>query len=118
MLFDAYQARDRAGLSERELETIAELCAKEGAQNKASTVTAQRLRLLDCDLQQIVVIDESHNDGRLLLYVPGDPNGAWARSPAFASSPTNWVGAYAARRTRHSFAASCADATVMRSIQS
>lgn len=82
MLFDAYQARDRAGLSERELETIAELCAKQGAQNKASTVTAQRLRLLDCDLQQIVVIDESHNDGRLLLYVPGDPNGAWS---AFSS---------------------------------
>lgn len=82
MLLDAYKARDSAGLSERELESIARLCAKDEPQGKASPVTAQRLSLLDCDLQQIVVIDESHNDARVLLYVPGDPNGAWS---AFSS---------------------------------
>lgn len=82
MLLDAYKARYSAGLNEQELALIAKLCANDEPQDKASLVKAQRLSLLDCDLQQIVVIDELHHDGRLLLYVPGDPNGAWS---AFSS---------------------------------
>lgn len=82
MLLDAYKARYSAGLNEQELALIAKLCANDEPQDKASPVKAQRLSLLDCDLQQIVVIDELHHDGRLLLYVPGDPNGAWS---AFSS---------------------------------
>ncbi|MFV3383463.1 MULTISPECIES: NEL-type E3 ubiquitin ligase domain-containing protein [Pseudomonas] len=82
MLLDAYKARYSAGLNEQELALIAKLCAKDQPQDKASPVKPQRLSLLECDLQQIVVIDESPNEGRLLLYVPGDPNGAWS---AFSS---------------------------------
>ncbi|WP_230392680.1 dermonecrotic toxin domain-containing protein [Pseudomonas guariconensis] len=82
MLLDAYKARYSAGLNEQELALIVKLCANHEPQDKACPVKPQRLSLLDCDLQQIVVIDESHNEGRLLLYVPGDPNGAWS---AFSS---------------------------------
>lgn len=85
MLVDAYRAQQAGVLNDQELQLVVGLC-RDGTPPRlgGDPVVAKRLRLLDCDLEQIVlleVIDEGlllNTTRRILAYVPGDPHGPWS----------------------------------------
>ncbi|MBH3428125.1 NEL-type E3 ubiquitin ligase domain-containing protein [Pseudomonas alkylphenolica] len=85
MLVDAYKARLNNVLSEDELQLIVGLCADgKPPRLQDKPVVAKQLRLLGCNLEQIVVLDVidegllRNTSARVLVHVPGDPNGAWS----------------------------------------
>lgn len=85
MLVDAYKARLNNVLSEDELQLIVGLCTDGTAPRlQGKPVVAKQLRLLGCNLEQIVVLDVidegllRNTTARVLLHVPGDPHGAWS----------------------------------------
>nr|WP_314478333.1 NEL-type E3 ubiquitin ligase domain-containing protein [uncultured Pseudomonas sp.] len=85
MLVDGYRARLSGVLKDDELALIIGLC-RDGVAPRLNghPVVAKRLRLLDCELEQIVVLDVIEEGFlrnatmRLLAYVPGDPHGPWS----------------------------------------
>ena len=88
LLVDAYRARAEGVLSEAELELVSELC-RDGRlpELEGARVVAKQLRVLDCDLEQIIVFDVLDEgwvrttSKRVLVYIPGDPNGPWSAFP-------------------------------------
>jgi hypothetical protein len=83
-LLDAYEARIKGVLTEQELQLIVTLCTTgELGRLDGDRVVAKQLTLLGHSIQQVVlldVIDEGlirNTTRRVLLHVPGDPNGAW-----------------------------------------
>ena len=85
MLADAFKARVEGALDERELELVIRLCLHQqlGRLDDAPVV-AKQLKLFDCEMQQIVVFDVvdvgllRDSSQRVLVYVPGDPQGPWS----------------------------------------
>ncbi|WP_422420168.1 NEL-type E3 ubiquitin ligase domain-containing protein [Pseudomonas sp. GZD-222] len=85
LLVDAYQARLKGVLSEDELQLVIGLCNNDRLSRLGGdAVVAKQLSLLGCNIEQIVVfdvIDEGllrNTTKRVLVYVPGDPNGPWS----------------------------------------
>ncbi|MBF8733689.1 hypothetical protein IRZ59_24970 [Pseudomonas guariconensis] len=84
LLVDALKAHAEGVLRDAELELMVDLYThgKLGRLEGASVV-AKQLKAFDCHLQQIVVfdvIDEGlllNSSKRVLVYIPGDGNGAW-----------------------------------------
>jgi hypothetical protein len=86
MLVDAFKARHEQVLSDKELELVIGLCrgGKPGRLDGYRVIPRQ-LRLLGCELQQIVVLDVRDetfaplytSSRRVLVYIPGDPQGPW-----------------------------------------
>ncbi|WP_449432207.1 NEL-type E3 ubiquitin ligase domain-containing protein [Pseudomonas putida] len=88
MLVDAYQARLKGVLSDSEHQLVVGLCLlRLPLQFEGRPVLAKRLSLLGCELEQIVVldiIDEGllrNTSWRVLVHIPGDPQGAWSAYP-------------------------------------
>ncbi|KHL76379.1 hypothetical protein PpSQ1_00345 [Pseudomonas putida] len=88
LLVDAYRARAEGVLSEGELQLVSELCRTGQLQELAGArVVAKQLRVLDCDLEQIIVFDVLDEgwvrttSKRVLVYIPGDPHGPWSAFP-------------------------------------
>ncbi|WP_410481762.1 NEL-type E3 ubiquitin ligase domain-containing protein [Pseudomonas plecoglossicida] len=87
MLIDAMQARHQGVLDGAELELLVKLW-RDGwlSQLNDSRVLGKRLEVLGCPLQQIVVLDVRDETfaplhtgtQRVLVYIPGDPHGAWS----------------------------------------
>lgn len=87
MLIDAMQARHAGVLDAAELELLIKLW-RDGwlSQLNDTRVLGKRLEVLDCPLQQIVVLDVRDetlaplytSTRRVLVYIPGDPHGAWS----------------------------------------
>ena len=84
MLTDAYEARLKGVLTESELQLVVGLCdVGRLGRLDGDPVVAMQLNLLGCALEQIVVLnvfDEgvlSTTTKRVLVHIPGDPNGAW-----------------------------------------
>jgi hypothetical protein len=85
MLIDACKARYSGVLDEEELQLIAGLC-RDGVlpRLQGRPVVARQLRLLGCNLEQVVLLDVieegllRNTTCRVLAYVPGDPNGSWS----------------------------------------
>ncbi|MDZ3991322.1 NEL-type E3 ubiquitin ligase domain-containing protein [Pseudomonas sp. Teo4] len=84
MLVEAYKAWQQKQLSDSELKLIKAMCTDGKLVRLAGDlVSAKQLSLLNCNLQQIVVlevVDQGvvyNSTVRLLLYVPGDPVAAW-----------------------------------------
>ncbi|MFJ4430111.1 NEL-type E3 ubiquitin ligase domain-containing protein [Pseudomonas sp. NPDC089395] len=85
MLLDACKARYTGVLDEEELQLIVGLC-RDGVLPRLQgyPVVARQLRLLGCNLEQIVVLDVieegllRNTTRRVLAYVPGDPTGPWS----------------------------------------
>lgn len=88
MLVDAFRARAEGQLDSAELECVIALYrnGKPGRLGDAPVV-AKQLQVFDCELQQIVVLDVvdegiiRDTSKRVLVYIPGDPNGAWSVAP-------------------------------------
>lgn len=85
LLVDAYQARFKGVLSEHELQLVIGLCNNDTLSRlDGDLVVARQLSLLGCNIEQIVVfdvIDEGllrNTTKRVLVYIPGDPNGPWS----------------------------------------
>ncbi|MDR2306977.1 MAG: leucine-rich repeat domain-containing protein [Paucimonas sp.] len=85
MLVDAHKARLEGVLNDTELQLITSLCLHDLLLRvDGAPVVAKRLQLLGCPLEQIVVldiIDEGwlrNTSKRVLVYIPGDPHGAWS----------------------------------------
>ncbi|MFT0519744.1 NEL-type E3 ubiquitin ligase domain-containing protein [Pseudomonas faucium] len=85
MLADAVQAKAEGVLSEAELQLVAGLC-RDGRPGwlEGDPVQARQLQLFGCPLQRIVVL-QAIDTGvlyngikRVLVYVPGDPQGPWS----------------------------------------
>ena len=85
MAVDAYQARFMGILSDSELQLVLGM-SLEGKTGRlaGNLVVAKQLRLIGCMLEQIVVlevIDQGpllNTTRQILLYIPGDPYGAWS----------------------------------------
>ncbi|HYQ48890.1 MAG TPA: NEL-type E3 ubiquitin ligase domain-containing protein [Pseudomonas sp.] len=84
MLVDAYKARLDETLDDSELELITAMCIDGKLLRLAGDlVVPKRLTLLNCALEQIVVLDVIDQGPlldttrRLLMYVPGDPVAPW-----------------------------------------
>lgn len=87
MLADALKAKAQGVLSEAELQLVVRLCRDDQLGTlEGAPVRARQLKVFGCPLQRIVVlevVDEGliHNTSkRVLVYVPGDPQGAWSTS--------------------------------------
>ncbi|MEG0858311.1 MAG: NEL-type E3 ubiquitin ligase domain-containing protein [Pseudomonas sp.] len=85
LLVDTYEARLKGVLSEDELQLVTGLCNNDRLSRLGGDpVVGKQLSLLGCNIEQIVVfdvIDEGllrNTTKRVLLYVPGDPNGPWS----------------------------------------
>lgn len=84
MLVDAYEARLKGSLSEREFQLISGMCNEDTlGRLDGHPVVAKQLTLLGCRLEQIVVLDVI-DEGlirnvtrRVLVHIPGDSHGAW-----------------------------------------
>lgn len=85
MLADALQAKAQGVLTEAELQLVVGLCRD----NQIGTldgapVRARQLNVFGCPLQRVVVlevVDEGwvyNTSKRVLVYAPGDPQGAWS----------------------------------------
>ncbi|MBF8792504.1 hypothetical protein IRZ70_06815 [Pseudomonas monteilii] len=84
MLVDAYRACSSGALSDAELRLVVMLCLLRGPLRlDGAPVVAKQLKLLGCSLEQIVVLDVidqgtlRDTSRRVLVHVPGDPQGAW-----------------------------------------
>lgn len=84
LLVDAYEARLKKVLSEKELELIEGLCATgTPSQLEGDPVVAKQLSLLSCPIEQVLVlevVDEGlirNTTRRVLVHIPDDANGAW-----------------------------------------
>ncbi|MNM07946.1 E3 ubiquitin-protein ligase ipaH3 [compost metagenome] len=85
MLVDACKARIQGILSEDELQCVAGLCHEDTLRPlDGASVVAKQLKVLGCDLEQIVVLDIvdegllRRSSKRILVYIPGDPLGPWS----------------------------------------
>lgn len=85
MLADALQAKAQGVLSEAELQLVIGLCRDNRVGRlEGAPVHVRQLSVFGCPLQRIVVfdvIDEGwvyNTSKRVLVYVPGDPQGAWS----------------------------------------
>ncbi|MBH3428101.1 NEL-type E3 ubiquitin ligase domain-containing protein [Pseudomonas alkylphenolica] len=85
MLADAVKARAQGELSADELELVTQLCRdKRLGWLNGAPVHARQLKLFGCALQRIVVLDVIDvgvlysTSKRVLVYVPGDSQGAWS----------------------------------------
>ncbi|NIE73150.1 hypothetical protein F3J45_01550 [Pantoea sp. Ap-967] len=86
MLVDAFKARHEQVLSEAELQVVIDLC-HDGRPGHlgGDRVVPRQLHLLGCELQQILVLDVRDeafapvytSSRRVLVYIPGDPQGPW-----------------------------------------
>jgi len=85
LLGDAYKAHADGVLDAGELDLLRRLCDQgQLGTLEGAAVVAKRLRLLGCDLEQVIVFDVI--DGgllrnvskRVLVYIPGDPHGPWS----------------------------------------
>jgi hypothetical protein len=84
MLVDAIRACAQGQLSRAELALVSDLCrsGKAGRLGNAPVV-AKQLQAFGCNLQQIVVLDVidegiiRDTSRRVLVYIPGDSQGAW-----------------------------------------
>ncbi|WP_313643781.1 NEL-type E3 ubiquitin ligase domain-containing protein [Pseudomonas sp.] len=86
MLVDAFRARHQRILSDAELQLVIDLW-RQGKPGRLDghRVIARQLQVLGCDLQQIVVLDVRNetfaplysSSKRVLVYIPGDPQGPW-----------------------------------------
>lgn len=89
MLVDAYRARFDNLLADNELTLVVDMCV-EGQLGwlAGDRVVPKLLELLGCRLEQIVVLDVINqgpllnSTSQVLLYVPGDPHGAWSTFPS------------------------------------
>ncbi|QXI36254.1 NEL-type E3 ubiquitin ligase domain-containing protein [Pseudomonas xantholysinigenes] len=87
MLIAACKAKSEGVLKADELAMVIALCqnAEPGTLNEAKVV-AKQMKAFDCDLQQIVVLDVLqegwlfNSSRRVLVYIPGDPDGPWSAS--------------------------------------
>lgn len=85
MVIDACRAKSEGVLTGAELRFILDLC-EEGRPGTfhESKVVARQLKVFGCELQQIVVLDVLHEgwmfdfSRRIIVYVPGDPDGPWS----------------------------------------
>ncbi|MEN5035350.1 NEL-type E3 ubiquitin ligase domain-containing protein [Pseudomonas sp. TWI929] len=85
MLIDACKAKSEGVLSGAELQLVLELC-NEGRPGTfyESKVVARQLQAFGSPLQQIVVLEVLHEgwlfnaSRRIIVYIPGDPNGPWS----------------------------------------
>ncbi|MFF7063099.1 NEL-type E3 ubiquitin ligase domain-containing protein [Pseudomonas sp. NPDC008258] len=87
MLVDALQARAQGVLSAGQLQWVVEFCLQDRhGKLEGAPVRVRQLELLGCRMQQIVVLDVVdegvlyNTSKRVLVYVPGDPLGAWSES--------------------------------------
>lgn len=85
MLADALQAKAQGELSEAELQLVIGLCRdNRPGWLEGAPVQARQLKLFGCSLQRIVVLEVIdtgviyNSIKRVLVYVPGDPQGAWS----------------------------------------
>ncbi|WP_252089273.1 NEL-type E3 ubiquitin ligase domain-containing protein [Pseudomonas sp. MWU13-3659] len=85
MLADAVQAKAQGVLSKAELQLVIGLCRDDRlGKLDGAPVHARQLKVFGCPLQRIVVlevIDEGwlyNSTKRVLVHVPGDPQGAWS----------------------------------------
>ncbi|WP_028634469.1 NEL-type E3 ubiquitin ligase domain-containing protein [Pseudomonas parafulva] len=93
MLIDAFKARARGVLTEAELGLLINLW-RDGRLGplQGDRVVAKNLEVLGCPLQQIVVLDVRDeslapfytSSRRVLVYIPGDPQGAWSAAENLA----------------------------------
>ncbi|MCV9920398.1 NEL-type E3 ubiquitin ligase domain-containing protein [Pseudomonas sp. BT-42-2] len=86
MAVDAYQARFTGILDDSELQLVLGMSFEGKTRRLAGDlVVAKQLRLVGCMLEQIVVlevIDQGplfNTTRQILLYIPGDPYGAWSK---------------------------------------
>ena len=87
MLIDACKAKSEGVLSGAELDLVIKLC-RDGTLDTLheAKVVARQLKAFGCALQQIVVLDVLRegwlfdSSQRVLVYIPGDPEGAWSVS--------------------------------------
>ncbi|MDF0729625.1 NEL-type E3 ubiquitin ligase domain-containing protein [Pseudomonas entomophila] len=86
MLADAHVARLKGGLSEAELQLLVGVCGlRTSLTFEGRAVQPKRLKLLGCELEQIVVLDIRDDSlaplysstHRVLVHVPGDPIAPW-----------------------------------------
>ncbi|MGE7989619.1 NEL-type E3 ubiquitin ligase domain-containing protein [Pseudomonas sp. NPDC089554] len=91
MLADAHVAHIKGALNEAELQLLVRLCGLHSPLSfEGSPVQLKRLKLLGCELEQIVVVDirDEHLEPlrstslRVLVYVPGDPVAPWRVCPS------------------------------------
>jgi len=89
MLVDAYKARYEQVLDDSELRLLVAMCVEGRLLRLAGDlVVARQLSLLGYEIQQVVVlevIDQGpllNTTRRLLMYIPGDPVGAWSVYPS------------------------------------
>ncbi|MGE8058824.1 NEL-type E3 ubiquitin ligase domain-containing protein [Pseudomonas sp. NPDC089547] len=87
MLVDALQARAQGVLGTAQLQWVVELCLQDRhGKLEGAPVRVRQLELFGCRMQQIVVLDVVdkgvlyNTSKRVLVYVPGDPLGAWSES--------------------------------------
>ena len=85
MLADALQAKAQGELSEDELQLVIGLCRdNRPGWLEGAPVQARQLKVFGCSLQRIVVLEVIdtgviyNSTQRVLVYVPGDPQGAWS----------------------------------------
>jgi hypothetical protein len=87
MLVDACQARFDGVLTDAELQRVINLCQGQPlGLLDGHRVVAKQLKILGCTLQQVVVLDALDErfsplftrSSRVLVYIPGDPLGAWS----------------------------------------
>nr|WP_314479767.1 NEL-type E3 ubiquitin ligase domain-containing protein [uncultured Pseudomonas sp.] len=87
MLLDAFKASAQGTLERAELELLVELWQSGRlGRLKGHRVLPKRLQILDCPLQHILVLDVRDEalapfytaSERVLVYIPGDPLGAWS----------------------------------------
>jgi len=85
MLADAVKARAEGVLSSDELQVVTQLCRDNRlGWLHGAPVHALQLKLFGCELQRIVVLEAVdvgvlyNGTQRMLVYVPGDPQGAWS----------------------------------------
>ncbi|NIE73149.1 hypothetical protein F3J45_01545 [Pantoea sp. Ap-967] len=88
MLADAHVAGLKGVLNDSELQMISRLCLlHQPLQLGNRPVIARRLKLLGVELQQVVVLDVQEQgvlrttSARVLVYIPGDAQGAWHAYP-------------------------------------
>ncbi|RWU19124.1 hypothetical protein DM813_22675 [Pseudomonas alkylphenolica] len=85
MLADALQAKAQGRLNEAELQLVIALCRdNRPGWLEGAPVQARQLKVFGCPLQRIVVLEVIdtgviyNSVKRVLVYVPGDPHGAWS----------------------------------------
>lgn len=87
MLADALQAKVQGVLSEAELQLVIGLCRDDQlGRLDGAPVHARQLKIFGGPVQRVVVLDVIdagwvlNSSKRVLVYVPGDPQGAWSAS--------------------------------------